>query len=240
MKQRNLRMPLSVTILFLAMMYSTPSIPSIPERWQLPDPPGEEASQQAFEDWVTGADGSSRRLSAFTAADLDAALSPEPRRVELFRNPLEEQARRTLLRDLPYGSALATAAERHGVDGLLLAAVVHTESGFTPRAVSPRGAVGLMQVLPATAEAYGESDLRDPWVNVDVGSRYLGSLIDQHDGDLELALAAYNAGPAAVARHGGVPPFRETREYVRKVLGRYEEYRRQVWEAADPARLAGL
>jgi soluble lytic murein transglycosylase-like protein len=233
-------MTLPVAILFLAMTYSTPSTPSIPERWQLPDPPSEEASQQAFEDWVTGSDSGSRRpgvMTAVTAEDLDAALSPEPRRVELFRNPLEEQARRAFLRDLPYGSALSAAAERHRVDGLLLAAVVHAESGFAPRAVSPRGAVGLMQVLPATAKAYGASDLRDPWVNADVGGRYLGTLINDYDGDLELALAAYNAGPAAVSRYGGIPPFRETREYVRKVLGRYEEYRRQVWEAAGPAGL---
>ncbi|HYO12766.1 MAG TPA: lytic transglycosylase domain-containing protein, partial [Thermoanaerobaculia bacterium] len=149
------------------------------------------------------------------------------------------RTRRSFLQDLPYGSALAEAAGRHGIDGLLLAAVVDVESGFSPSAVSPRGALGLMQIPPSTGRAQGaDGDLLDPFVNVDAGSRYLRGLLELYDGDLELALAAYNAGPTAVSRHAGVPPFRETREYVRKVLSRYERYQQEVWKSAGS--LGGL
>jgi soluble lytic murein transglycosylase-like protein len=119
------------------------------------------------------------------------------------------------------------------VDGLLVAAIVSVESRFTPEAVSPRGARGLMQVRPAVGQAYGAKDLFDPFANVDVGSRYFSSLMKDYDGDLELTLAAYNAGPAAVARYGRVPPYRETRAYVRKVLARYEEYSRRANRANE-------
>jgi soluble lytic murein transglycosylase-like protein len=96
--------------------------------------------------------------------------------------------------------------------------------------------MGLMQVRPAVGEAYGASDLFDPYANVDVGSRYLGSLLAEYDGDLQLTLAAYNAGPAAVARYGGIPPYRETRQYVRKVLAHYDEFIRR---AGSPNLLTG-
>ncbi|HBL30939.1 MAG TPA: hypothetical protein DD490_29245 [Acidobacteria bacterium] len=147
---------------------------------------------------------------------------------------LEE--RRRFLSHFPFGSAMAVAAERRKVDGLLLAAVVEMESRFSPTVVSPRGAVGLMQVQPSTGAMFGVSDLENPAVNLDVGSRYLHGLLQDYDGDLELALAAYNAGPAAVERYGGVPPFRETRAYVRKVLGRYEAHKKSL-HGAPPVRL---
>jgi Transglycosylase SLT domain len=140
---------------------------------------------------------------------------------------LEE--RRRFLSTLPFGPAMAVAAERQDVDGLLLAAIVETESRFLPTVVSPRGAVGLMQVQPATGAMYGASDLENPYVNLDVGSRYLRGLLQDYEGDLELALAAYNAGPAAVSRYGGVPPFRETRAYVKKVLRRYEAHKQSLY-----------
>ena len=101
-------------------------------------------------------------------------------------------------------------------------AVVGVESGFQPQAVSPKGAQGLMQLMPATARDLGVADPFDPAANLDGGSRYLSSLVARYDGDLTKALAAYNAGMGAVARHGGVPPYTETRNYVRKVLGRYQ------------------
>jgi len=96
-------------------------------------------------------------------------------------------------------------------------AVAEAESGFNPRAVSPTGAAGLMQLMPSTARALGGTDGFDPWQNVLAGARYLRSLLDRF-GSLELALAAYNAGPGAVERWGGVPPYRETRSYVSKIL----------------------
>jgi soluble lytic murein transglycosylase-like protein len=117
---------------------------------------------------------------------------------------------------------VAEAAQRHGLDPALVRAVVGVESGFQPEAVSPKGAQGLMQLMPATARDLGVTDPFDPAANLDGGSRYLSSLVARYEGDLTRALAAYNAGMGAVARHGGVPPYAETRRYVQKVLGRYQ------------------
>jgi soluble lytic murein transglycosylase-like protein len=123
--------------------------------------------------------------------------------------------------------ALAVAAaERHGLDPELVLAVVGVESAFRPEAVSPKGARGLMQLMPATAASLGVEDAFDPEENLDGGVRHLGTLLSLYGGDLERALAAYNAGEAAVERHGGVPPYRETREYVKRVLERYEGEKR--------------
>jgi soluble lytic murein transglycosylase-like protein len=97
-------------------------------------------------------------------------------------------------------------------------AVVRHESGFDPEARSPAGARGLMQLMPATARRFGVDDPDDPAQNLRGGTRYLRWLLDRYQGDVRLALAGYHAGEGAVARHGGVPPYRETREYVRRVL----------------------
>ena len=113
-------------------------------------------------------------------------------------------------------------ARRHGLDPALVLAVVAVESGFQPGAVSPKGAQGLMQLMPATARELGVSDALDAEQNLDGGARYLRALLEQSGGDVRLALAAYNAGPGAVKRHGGVPPYRETRQYVEKVMRRYD------------------
>lgn len=126
---------------------------------------------------------------------------------------------------------LRAAATHHGVDYELLQAVIATESGFDARAVSPRGAVGLMQLMPATASRFGvagdarrsvEQKLTDPATNLAAGTRYLRYLMDLFEGRLDLALAAYNAGEGAVQRAGNrVPAYRETRNYVTTVLGLY-------------------
>ena len=113
--------------------------------------------------------------------------------------------------------AIATA-RRHGVDPNLVLAVVSVESAFQPDAVSHKGAQGLMQLMPATARDLGVTDPLDPAQNLDGGTRYLRMLIAQYGGDLGKALAAYNAGPGAVTRHGGIPPYRETHHYIDKVL----------------------
>jgi hypothetical protein len=112
------------------------------------------------------------------------------------------------------------AARRHSLDPDLVQAVVAVESGFRPDAVSPKGAQGLMQLMPYTARALGVKDTFDPAANLDGGTRYLRALIQRYGGDVTRALAAYNAGEGAVARHGGVPPYPETLAYVRKVLER--------------------
>jgi hypothetical protein len=125
----------------------------------------------------------------------------------------------------PGGSDLRALAEaaarRHGLDPGLVLAVAQVESGLRPAAVSPKGAQGLMQLMPQTAASLGVVDPLDPAQNLDGGARHLGSLLQLYDGDLTKALAAYNAGEGAVARHGGVPPYRETRNYVRSVLRKY-------------------
>ena len=117
----------------------------------------------------------------------------------------------------------ADVARRHGLDPALVLAVATIESGFQPNAVSPKGAQGLMQLMPATASSLGVGDAFDPETNLEGGSRYLAELIALYDGDLTKVLAAYNAGPGAVKRHGGVPPYQETRAYVKKVLERYKK-----------------
>ena len=120
----------------------------------------------------------------------------------------------------------SAAARRHGLDPDLVMAVVSVESGFRPQAVSPKGAQGLMQLMPRTASSLGVADALDPAQNLDGGTRHLGQLLTLYGGDVTRALAAYNAGEGAVDRHGGVPPYRETRAYVKKVLERYRGQKR--------------
>jgi hypothetical protein len=113
------------------------------------------------------------------------------------------------------------AAERHKVDPALVQAVISTESGWNPHAVSNKGAVGLMQLIPETARRFGGGNLYDPAQNVEAGTTYLKALLDRYNGDLTKSLAAYNAGEHAVDNSGGVPPFWETQRYVRKVTDAY-------------------
>ena len=120
--------------------------------------------------------------------------------------------------------ALATAAaKRHGLDPALVLAVANVESGLRPLAVSPKGARGLMQLMPPTAKDMGVTDVFDPLQNLEGGTRYLRELLSRYDGDLKRALAAYNAGPGAVDKYKGVPPYRETLAYVRRVLEKYQK-----------------
>jgi soluble lytic murein transglycosylase-like protein len=113
------------------------------------------------------------------------------------------------------------AAERHSVDPALVRAVIETESGWNAGAISRKGAVGLMQLIPTTAQRFGVQDRFSPQQNVDAGVRYLKVLLQRYDGNLDLALAAYNAGEGAVDRAHGIPAFRETRDYVQKVQNAY-------------------
>jgi soluble lytic murein transglycosylase-like protein len=121
---------------------------------------------------------------------------------------------------------LREAAGRHGVDPALMRAIAHVESRFNPRAVSPAGATGIMQLMPETALRYGVRDRSDPAQNLDGGAHYVKDLLAQYAGNLALALAAYNSGERSVERHGkNLPPYRETMLYVPEVLARYQSYR---------------
>ena len=113
------------------------------------------------------------------------------------------------------------ASDRHKVDPALVRAVIETESNWNPKAFSHKGAGGLMQLIPTTAQRYGAYDVFDPQQNIDAGVKYLRTLLERYNGNLDLALAAYNAGEGAVDRAHGVPGFRETRNYVQKVQNAY-------------------
>jgi soluble lytic murein transglycosylase-like protein len=121
----------------------------------------------------------------------------------------------------PFGDIIRAAAVKHGVDEYLITCVIAEESNFNPRAVSPKAAAGLMQLLPATAARFAVRDVFDPVQNIEGGTRYLKELLDHYRGDIKLALAAYNAGPEMVTRYGGIPPYNETRNYVKHVTARY-------------------
>lgn len=128
---------------------------------------------------------------------------------------------------LPYADLIASAASKHRIDAALLHAVIHVESRHNPGAISPKGAVGLMQVLPETARRMGVRDPEPPEQNIAAGARYLRFLLDIFGDDTRLALAAYNAGENAVIRNGNrIPPYAETRAYVPAVMETYEALRK--------------
>lgn len=127
-----------------------------------------------------------------------------------------------------YAGPIQDASRRFGVDPALLRAVIHAESAFNPRAISLKGAQGLMQLMPATAGELGVADAFDASQNIHAGARYLARLLLQFHGDVGQAAAAYNAGAAAVLRYGGVPPFAETRIYVQRVELLFHRYRAQL------------
>ena len=119
------------------------------------------------------------------------------------------------------GEWIETHSSRRRLDPELVRAVIEVESGYRPEAISHKGAMGLMQLMPETARALSVEDPFDPYESVAAGTAYLRSLLDRFDGRIELALAGYNAGPETVQRYGGIPPYRETRAYVERVLRIY-------------------
>lgn len=168
------------------------------------------------------------------------ADSPKPRRGSTISSPStvgpgfrsQNLPQPSGLDALPSGSAtevtdprldriVRDAAARHQLDPALVKAVISTESGWNSQAVSRKGAVGLMQLIPGTAQRFGVNNAFDPAQNVEGGTTYLKSLLDRYNGDLSKSLAAYNAGEHAVDIHGGVPAYRETQQYVQKVTNAY-------------------
>jgi soluble lytic murein transglycosylase-like protein len=170
-------------------------------------------------------------LSPLSLADV--YVYKDKQGVLTFTNVPTHQGFRRVIRDgtprfssrASYDYLIRSASDRHNVDADLIRAVIKVESDFDSSARSYKGATGLMQLMPETARLHNVLDLFDPGANIEGGVRHLKLLLGRYQGDLELSLAAYNAGIKAVEKHGGIPPFTETREYVRRVLGHYQAYR---------------
>jgi hypothetical protein len=137
--------------------------------------------------------------------------------------------------DALYDDIVLKAASEYGIDPAVIKAVIMAESGFDPQAISYAGAQGLMQLMPRTARALGIDDALDPQASILGGTRYLKHLLERFGGNLELALAAYNAGSRNVRRHNGIPPFKATRRYIAKIKVYHHYYRRQGFSLASRA-----
>jgi soluble lytic murein transglycosylase-like protein len=165
------------------------------------------------------------------------SIAPQTK-TDLFRAEMARintAIRRDFLENaLPFGDLIHDKAQKYDVDPALVAAVVETESRFHRTARSPVGAQGLMQLMPRTGRWMGATNLYDAEQNVDAGVKYLKYLQGRFDGDLKNTIAAYNAGEGNVQRYGGVPPFRETRSYVKKVMSRYQQRKRQFEQGDGP------
>lgn len=134
----------------------------------------------------------------------------------------------------PYGEIIQHAAQKNGVDQELISSIISAESGFNSRAVSPKNAQGLMQLIPSTASRYSITNAFDPSQNIDGGTRYLRDLLTTYHGDTDRALAAYNAGPQRVEQYNGVPPYRETQAYVKRVTTKYKQAKKKSAASHEP------
>lgn len=175
-------------------------------------------------------------IYTYTASDGTVALSNVPvddRYTILVHAPVTSQAvvdnpPLTIARKALYDSVVEDVAKTYGLDGALLHAVISVESRYMAKAVSKKGAAGLMQLMPVITRQYGVADPFDPVQNLHGGAKYLSYLLKVYNNDVSLALAAYNSGETAVAKYGNrIPPYRETTKYVPKVMGFYRKYREQ-------------
>ncbi|MFH1351756.1 MAG: lytic transglycosylase domain-containing protein [Pseudomonadota bacterium] len=154
---------------------------------------------------------------------------PRPHTLELFKEEAQEKVFliRPMKNEHLFYSIIHNAADKHRIDPALVKAVIMAESGYNPEAVSKKGAVGLMQLMPATANALGVEDLYNPEHNIHGGVKYLKQLLRQFEGDLRLAIAAYQVGTERVKKYQGIPPFKTTHNYIKKVFTYYKFYKKQ-------------
>ena len=172
-----------------------------------------------------GQDFASQLTAATSAATPATAVAPAAQAATTMSLSGPAAGTSALPPGVPYGAEITAAARRHGLDPALLAGLVRQESNFDPTAGSPAGARGLTQLMPATAASLGVTDVTDPAQALEGGAKYLKQQLDAFGGDVTKALAAYNAGPGAVQRFGGVPPYAETQNYVQKVQAFAAAYR---------------
>ena len=158
---------------------------------------------------------------------VDPEVAPAPG--SALKSAVDARASRTI------DQMVGEAAGKYGLPRSLVRAVARAESGMNPRAVSPKGAQGIMQLMPGTARELGVQNSLDPGENIDAGARLLRQLLEKYEGRVAEALAAYNAGPGAVARYKGVPPYLETHGYIRKIVKEFERAETEVARSSAPA-----
>ena len=144
---------------------------------------------------------------------------------KILDTKIEAKSNNTNVSRTEIDNLISKYADKNGLDEDFVKAVINQESGFNPNATSHCGAMGLMQLMPSTAQGLGVKDAYNPEQNIEGGTKYLKGLMDRFGNDKQLALAAYNAGPNAVKKYGGIPPYAETQNYVKKVLSKYDTYK---------------
>ena len=175
---------------------------------QLPSKDSVQSFDKVLQSTANSQFGSLLRSRGVTSVDAQLYTNPN---VNISKRPTKEQII----------AMIDEASEKYGVDSKLVKALVQQESGFNPNAKSKVGALGLMQLMPSTAKGLGVKDAMDPKENIEGGVKYLRSMLDRFHGNTILALAAYNAGPNAVSKYDGVPPYKETQNYVKAILKNY-------------------
>ncbi|MCR5266585.1 MAG: lytic transglycosylase domain-containing protein [Cyanobacteria bacterium RUI128] len=175
---------------------------------QLPDAGSVQSFDNILQSTAKSQFGTLLKNRGITSVDAQIYTNPN---VSITKRPSKEQIL----------SMIDVASEKYGVDSKLVKALVQQESGFNPNAKSKVGALGLMQLMPSTAKGLGVTDPMDPKQNIEGGVKYLKSMLDRFHGNTILALAAYNAGPNAVSKYDGVPPYKETQNYVKSILRNY-------------------
>lgn len=169
------------------------------------------AFQQLLNKAITGQISADQTPVHSIKTEADGSMIPEGAQKEITENHPASS----------FDTSIENSSEKYGVDKSLVHAVINTESGYDPDALSDAGAQGMMQLMPATAEGLGVENPYDPEQNIEGGTKYLRHMLDKYNGNTELALAAYNAGPGNIDTHQGIPPYEETRNYVEDVIGDY-------------------